>query len=266
MLLSRICVRPPYFALHDLTYHSGQLSATAHQLGRSGHELGPMPGAEVSRHAAIAGLCAAALAQPDGQRRYYLAQEATYQGVVNLAPAGSVVTLHAELLELDRRRARARITAQAGHQPLASVEVLYTVLTDSAFSRLFRARHQPAPPNRDALQALPVGVVRPHGHGLIREIDEIPVDACAGHFEGYPAMPVAILMGQLAGLAGQHFGAPFHIRAASVEAHDFCWAGEAARFEVDPESVDAAGAVYRCAAYASGRPVGQMRLVLEASG
>lgn len=264
-LLDRICVRPPYFALDQLGYRNQVFTATA--TGHSGHypEYGPMQGAEISRHAAIAGLCAAALTQPDDQRRYYLAQEARYTGTLNRAPAGAPVRLTAELLSLDKRQARAAITAESEGEPLAQVEVLYTVLTDSAFSRLFRSRHQPQflSADIDVLASLPRGIIQREGNRLIRDIEQIPAEACAGHFEGYPAMPVAILMGQLAQLAGEAFGGRFHIREASVQASDFCWAGEAARFEVTPERVTALHTTYACTAYANNRTIGQMQLVLE---
>jgi 3-hydroxymyristoyl/3-hydroxydecanoyl-(acyl carrier protein) dehydratase len=264
-LLDRICVRPPYFALEHLGYHDQVFTALATSRAGQHPEYGPMPGAEISRHAAIAGLCAAALSQPDDQRRYYLAQEARYIGTLNRAPAGTPVRLTAELLTLDKRQARAAITAEAGGDALARVEVLYTVLTDSAFSRLFRSRHQPqfVSAHIDRLPGLPPGIIQRLGNKLVREIEQIPAEACAGHFEGYPAMPVAILMGQLAQLAGEAFGGRFHIREASVQASDFCWAGEAARFEVTPERVTALHTTYACAAYANDRTIGQMQLVLE---
>ncbi|MGI8747494.1 MAG: hypothetical protein ACR2J4_03950 [Deinococcus sp.] len=264
-LLQRICVRPPYFALEQLSWQAGVFTASASSAARECAERSPMPGAEISRHAAIAGLCAVALAQPDDQRRYYLAQEARYTGVLGNAPAGSAVRFSARLLELDKRRAQAAITAQVGGETIATVEVLYTVLNDSAFSRLFRNRQQPGFTGQEltALAPLPAGSSRKEGSRLIREVGSIPAETCAGHFDGYPAMPVAILMGQLAELAGQAFAEPFHISAASVQASDFCWAGEAARFEVTPLELTPRGTVFDCAAYAGERPVGQMRLVLD---
>lgn len=264
-LLDRICVRAPYFALRQLRYDASVLQATASYPGVRGREYGPMPGAEISRHAAIAGLSVAALAQPDSSRRYYLAQEATYQGRFNRVPFGHDVQFTAELLGLDKRQARSRIVAHALGETVAEVEVLYTILTDMAFSRLFRHRQQPEflGAGLQDLAALPSGTTRREGDRLIREIASIPAAACAGHFDGYPAMPVAILMGQLAQLAGEAFGGPFHIPSASVQASDFCWAGEAARFEVAPRQVTALRTTYACSAHADDRLVGQMTLTLE---
>lgn len=264
-LLDRICVRSPYFALRQLQHEGSTLWATAAYQGPKGREDGPMPGAEISRHAAIAGLSVAALAQPDSLRRYYLAQEATYRGERNSVPFGHDVQFTAELLDLDKRQARSRIRAHALGQTVAEVEVLYTILTDMAFSRLFRHRHQPEflGAGQDDLATLPSGTTRREGDRLIREVGSIPAAACAGHFDGYPAMPVAILMGQLARLAGEAFGGAFHIHEASVQASDFCWAGEAATFEVAPSRVSALRTTYVCSAHANDRLVGQMTLTLE---
>ncbi len=267
VLLQRICVRPPYFALRDLHADDGLLTATASAELPRGAECGPMQGAELSRHAAIAGLCVAALAQTDDQRRYYLAQKATYHGVPNPAPYGATVTLRAELLSLSKREATARIHALADGQPLAVVEVLYTILTDSAFSRLFRSRQQPGfgAFTYPSMPALPLGDIVQRGDRWTRTIREVPQEACAGHFDRYPAMPVAILMGQLSQLAGRALGEgqAFHVAQAQVDARDFCWAGESATFEVEAQGREGARTVFDCLASASDRTVGQMQLTLE---
>ncbi|GGO25853.1 hypothetical protein [Deinococcus humi] len=266
-LLDRICVRPPYFALEALRCDDQDLLAEVQaELPRSA-ELGPIQGAELSRHAAIAGLCVAAMAQPDDQRRYYLAQRATYWGFANRAPYGSRITLRASLLDLTRREATARIHASAGGQPLAEVEVQYTILTDNAFARLFRSREradivgQPL----DRMPPLPAGRLSREGDLWTRHIAEVPVAACAGHFERYPAMPVAILMGQLSQLAGLSLGQdqPFWIPQASVEAHDFCWAGEPVTFSARATTREGDLNHFACQAVASERTVGQMQLTLQ---
>jgi hypothetical protein len=264
-LLQRICVRPPYFALDQIRYQDKVLMAVARSASTSGPEYGPMPGAELSRHAAIAGLSVAAMAQSDDHRRYYLAQEARYSGSLNHAPLGTPVQLTAELISLDKRQARSRIVATADGAPMAEVEVSYTILTDSAFTRLFRNRYQPdfSAGALTEILPLPPGSVRKEGARHVREVSQIPSGSCAGHFDGYPAMPVAILMGQLADLAGQAFGQPFHITDARVQASDFCWAGESARFEVTASLTTPWATSFTCAAFADERAIGQMELTVE---
>ena len=263
-LLTRICVRPPYFALQGLRFEPGHLQARVSAERPQGPELGAIQGAELSRHAAIAGLSVAALSQDDDQRRYYLAQQAHFEGFPSEAPYGSEVELDAELLTLSKREARARVTARSEGQVIAVVEVLYSILTDAAFSRLFRSRERPAfgPLSVNAMPDLPAGDTSVTGGRWTREVPEVPEAACAGHFERYPAMPVAILMGQLCQLAGQALGGPYVVADAEVDAHDFCWAGEAATFEVRPVSSAGPRVVFECQASASGRPVGRMTLTL----
>ncbi|WP_075833404.1 hypothetical protein [Deinococcus marmoris] len=266
-LLRRICVRPPYFALEHLHLDGQDLLAEVQAELPQSAELGPIQGAELSRHAAIAGLCVAALAQPDDQRRYYLAQRARYRGFVGDAPYGSRVTLRATLLGLTRREATARIQAVAGGQPLAEVEVQYTILTDNAFARLFRSRERPefVAQTLDRMPLLPEGHVSHSGDTWRRHISEVPAAACAGHFERYPAMPVAILMGQLSQLAGLSLGEgqPFWIPQATVETQDFCWAGESVTFEAQATAAQEPLHHFACRAVASDRTVGQTQLTLQ---
>ncbi|MBB6015425.1 hypothetical protein HLB42_19020 (plasmid) [Deinococcus sp. D7000] len=266
-LLGRICVRPPYFALDALRREDQDLLAEVQAELPPSAELGPIQGAELSRHAAIAGLCAAALAQPDDQRRYYLAQRAAYQGFASHAPYGARITLRAGLLDLTRREATARIQASAAGQPLAEVEVQYTILTDNAFARLFRSRERPDFVGQplDRMPPLPAGELSLEDGTWTRHIAEVPAAACAGHFERYPAMPVAILMGQLSQLAGLSLGegAPFWIPQASVEAHDFCWAGESVTFGARATAQEGERHLFACQAVASERTVGRMQLTLQ---
>jgi len=274
-LLDRICVRPPYFALRELRVEDEEFCAVAAAEQPPGLEAGPMQAAEISRHAAIAGLCAAALAQGDPQRRYYLAQQATYLGTPSSdrsssegsspLPYGTPLELRARLLELNKRQAQARIRVRAAGQEVAALEVLYTVLPDNAFARLFRSRHRPGfgRQPQPQLAPLPPGQLSREGGRLIQQVGRVPESACAGHFEGYPAMPVALLMGQLARLAGQALEGPFRVAQARVQARDFCWADESARFMVEPATLAASQVVFHCEAQANDRTVGQMQLFLD---
>lgn len=264
-MFGRICVRPPYYALRDLRFDGETLEARVSTGLPRGAEVGPIQGAELSRHAAIAGLCRAALEQGDDKRRYYLAQQAWYEGYPSAAPHGSAVTLSAGLDSLSKRAVRATVAARVGGELLAHLEVEYTVLTEAAFDRLFQSRRQPTP--ADALSALPPGRLEWRGPALTRSLEAVPAGACAGHFEHYPAMPVAILMGQLAELAGAALEGgpvPYRVVRGRVEAQDFCWAGEPARFEVTPAGRDGGGhQTFRCTAHAGERLTGSMDLTLE---
>lgn len=191
-----------------------------------------MSSAEISRHAAIAGLCVAALTQSDDDRRFYLAQRADYRGVFNPAPYGSRVQFVATLERLDKRAARSCISVSAAGEPLAQLEVDYTILTEYAFKRLFRTRYRPSSPQAEMDNRLP-GVQSVQGGRALHDLAALPEAACAGHFADYPALPVALLMGQLGVTASSLMTSErWRGSRAVVNATDLCWAGERVRFEV----------------------------------
>lgn len=266
--LRRICVRPPYFALRDGVRAGRFLQATATAESPPFLELGPMPAAEVGRHAAIAGLLHAALEQRDDARRYYLARAATCAYLPNPSPYGAPVAFRTELLDLDRRSAHVRAEARTEAGPLAQIELRYAILTEAAFERLFRHRAvatfaAPSPFGRLLTEAF-----ERRGDAVSQTIEAIPVAACTGHFDGFPAMPVAVLMGQLAFLAGQLFvdargaPAPFRVVRGEIAADDLAWAGEPARFVVARDGADGDGRRYRCRVDVAERTVATMALWL----
>ena len=259
---------PPYFALHDIDMAGLELHATAFAESPGFLELGPMPAAELGRHAAIVGLATAASQQSDDRRRYYLARRAECRYVPNDAAYGAPVRFHGRLLDLDKRAARAAIEATANGEPLASFEVDYTVLTDSAFERLFRSRGKPTPRAPSPYGSLLTTAW--HGTTEMAEqvVEALPVAACVGHFDGFPALPVAALMGQLSYLAGRLHDVPYRVVRGEVEASDLVWAGERAVFRVardgtgdTPETLRSQR--YRCEAWAGDRSVAAMTLWLE---
>ena len=264
----RICVRPPYYALHDLVLEGLDLHATAIAESPSFGEVGPMPAAELGRHAAIVGLSAAAMRQEDDKRRYYLARKAICRYTPNDAPYGTPVRFVGRTLDLDKRTSRAAVSATAGDATLASFEVDYTILTESAFERLFRVNAKPTPNAASPYGTLLTNAFSGTSDSVEQIVAGVPVTACAGHFDGYPALPVAVLMGQLSYLAGRLHGGRYRVVRGEVEASDLAWAGErtvfrAARDGAGGHPDTGAASRYRCQATAEGRPVGAMTLWLE---
>lgn len=263
-LFERICVRPPYFALQAPNYAEGRFAAVGPVELPPGGEQSPMSAAEVGRHAAIAGLCCAALAQRDAVRRYYLAQRAVYRGFSQGALEGEV-RFESTLHRLDKRAAVATTRAVLGPATLAEVEVAYTVLSAPAFERLFRDRAQVVP--RPCAEAgyqgeLPRRTLERTADRVRLQVERIPLEVCAGHFDGYPAMPVAVLMSQLSRLAGELMGAPYHVVAGLVEADDLLWAGSEAVFEATRVAREGPKHRFDCLTYSAGRIKGRMELTL----
>jgi hypothetical protein len=269
-LLQRIGVKPPYFALRDLALEGLYLHATARAESPPFREHGPMPAAELGRHAAMTGLCHAASAQDDAKRRYYLARHATCRYEANTQPYGTPIRFSSEVLEQTKRACTASVTASAGGTPVAAFEITYTVLTEAAFQRLFRHRAQQTPAVANPYGALLTSDWARDGDGAEQVVEEIPASSCAGHFGGYPALPVAVLMGQLSYLAGRLYGdppQPYRVVRGEVSASDLAWAGESVRFRAHPEPPrsgedEGLGDRYACEAIAGDRRVGGMTLWL----
>lgn len=272
-VLRRICVRPPYFALRDLRLetaaHGEVLIANVSAEHTPNNETGPIQGAELSRHAAIAGLCAAASAQADSDRRYYLARQAWYTGFDSRAPYGTPIQIRAEILGQDKRQARALVTATVLDEPVCRLEVVYTILAEAAFERLFRSRRMETP-DFERFGQVPLGAVERDGDAWIRRVQSVTLESCAGHFQNYPAMPVAVLMHQLKNLAGHAMlngdTGQFRVVRADVEAADFCWAGETVTFSVTPEAQSERQMTFGCTVTANDRRAANMVVTLERVG
>ena len=116
---------------------------------------------------------------------------------------------------------------------MATLTVDYTILTEYAFSRLFRSHYRPTEPQPAMNIDLP-GNAYGSAEQSVYEVDALPETVCAGHFADHPALPVALLMGQLGTAAWRLMGsAGWRGVQASVNATDLCWAGERVRFEAE---------------------------------
>ena len=228
-VLERVFIGPPYFALRPVAWQTDVFGAQARLEERDA--VGLTPEAQMLRHATLAGLCVGALAQPDGARRHYIVQEVHY--VVQSAPEAGQVELSAQVIDLDQRSLRAEVHVSSGAQLLASLNVLYTVLTGEAFERLFARRRLvglEAPP--DWCLPLPEGTLT-HGEGvLVREVEALPPETCAGTSLGARALPASVLVGHLTALADELFGPPALLASVGLQVNDLCWAGENLCFEV----------------------------------
>lgn len=275
-LAPRIGVQPPYVALHDMTLAGLEFRAHALAESPAGLERGPMPAAELGRHAAITGLCHAAAEQDDDRRRYYLARKAACRYEINPTPYGAPVRFTSRVTELTKRACTVAVRAETTDGPVATFEIDYTILTEAAFQRLFRHRESPTPPVPSPYGRLLSTEARLDEPVVEQHLDEIPASACAGHFDRYPALPVAVLMGQLSYLAGRFMSRPYRVTRGDVAAEDLAWAGEPVTFRVrrdgdgrDGDGRDDAGAEgprMACEAIADDRAVGGMTLWLMPAG
>lgn len=230
-LLNLVSVRPPYFALNDTELENGLFTATAEASLPQGLALGPMRPGDLSRHGAIAGSCALALQQKDAKRCYYLATEAVFTGFPSSAPYGTAVRFEALVAEQTKRQATVFVTASVEGAQVATLEVKYSVMQPLLFERLNSFRKQATPP-QTTVASVTLGDVAWHENTGTYSIAHLPVEMCAGHFDNFPAAPVALLMDLLAQIAERFVDGPSFIAEGRVRASGLCWAGSEVMFSM----------------------------------
>lgn len=279
--LSRICVTPPYRAFDTITHDDkGTVSGFVRTEQPLGRERGPITGAEAGRHLAILGSCAAALANPRGEKHYYLATAAHLvrvldPGVTLVAREPLIARATASLVS--RREARADCVLEASGDGVAAVYTLavtYAVLTANVFARVFRdraderARHAEPPQNPYARLRTPE-IVACTPTRIVGAAETVGPEDCPGHFDGYPALPVAVVMHRLAALAGEllalRLTGPAHVvQAASVRANALAWAGDTISYTVEHIADDGPDAQFLGRAVTTaGVEIGEMALMLR---
>lgn len=275
--LARISVARPYFDLADLEeVGHGMVQATVPPHPTVAPEAGAVEAAQVARHLAILGSCAAALSRDDDARHHYLATRAHYGRLAN-APATVEGPLRATAMGswVDRRTARALVTlTTTDGRGLNLLDVEYTVLTPKMFGRL----NPPIELDRieaEAATAVAVGGdTVEHLDGAVRvDAGPIPVEMCAGHFPGHPAAPVAIVMGRLCQAAGlamlDHLGLADHryrIEEGEVTATGLARAGQRLVLEARYCGPVRGGHRLEGRALADGETVGRVDVVLSPHG
>ncbi|MEM7326930.1 MAG: hypothetical protein AAF531_27855 [Actinomycetota bacterium] len=277
--LQRISVTAPYFALENLTeLGHGIVSATVPATPPTNPETGVMEAAQVARHLAILGSCAAALDRDDNKRHHYLATKAHYS---RLSTSGSEPSAPGEPLEaealaswVDRRTARSlvKLSTRSGHG-LYVLDVEYTVLAPKMFSRL----HPPQPSAVEGEDGEATDVptelgfdVTPTPLGVDVDCGPIPPSMCAGHFPDYPAAPVAIVMGQLCRGAGlglaSYLGIPdlrYRIEAGHVLATRLAAAGQRLALRTRYQEPVAGGHRITGVAEADGETIGEVDVIMS---
>jgi acyl transferase domain-containing protein/NADPH:quinone reductase-like Zn-dependent oxidoreductase/acyl carrier protein len=201
-LLERICVQPPYFALEEVRRDGEWLVAEVRPVPPADAEAGPVACAEAGRHLAILGSCAVSLQNPLPGRSYYPVRGSEL--VESLGEAGQAplerAWLRARCTHYDAERSLARAETRlfdASGNLLSAFMCDYHVIPREAFATLFAAhlrstdvtrvvdpyrtwRALPAPTPVEGGWRVELGVVRP--------------ESCVGHFDGYPAYPVSIML------------------------------------------------------------------------
>ena len=275
-LRERIAVQPPYEALGALDCPvPGIVFAEVPREQPLGREAGPMTAGEMGRHLAVVGSLAAASLGRRAGRHYYLAHRARFTRTPGATGCGRTLRARASASEPPGRRALVESAlADAEGRPVARADIEYLVVPPRVFARLFadrRAALGPVPLRAHA-RPLPVTILRAGRDGLEGEV-AVDEQACAGHFDGFPALPVAHLLHALAGGAGALLAEQrrrpslgFRVERGEVEARRLSFPGDRIRLSVRPGAVRDGAHHFTCAAAsAKGERLVTLALTLRAA-
>lgn len=290
-VLKQIAVCQPYFAFNRLQQTpEGGLCAPVKLEQPMGVERGVMAAAEIGRHLAILGSCAAARENPVSGQHYYLAWKADLRQAPHV---GALAHEDAQLLAhdlvgravakfSDKRNARAE--TELIHEPsgdkLYDLSVDYKVLTPKLFERMYADRRTATPAvqfNPYATEMLGLGDVFVLDDLLSANLQSLDPTTCAGHFPNYPALPVAILAHILISAAGKLFAnivgvedAPYTVVRALVQAEHLAFTDDKLHLVIQHRNSDDEGEnrMFRCRALSEGKerhPFGDLQITLRSA-
>ncbi|KOX19651.1 hypothetical protein [Nocardiopsis sp. NRRL B-16309] len=204
-ITSRICVSPPYRAVHSISSPTPGCATASFLPEFPSASEGPVSIIEAARHLPIMGLCAAATTAGPG-RRYYLARKARLRRLTPPAPGTPSRELHVTALGGLSRPDSASAAAflyDSEHTTLFDLHCDYVVIDEESFARTFE--HLADPTSAQSVSS-------PYGSPL--RLDDVSVsgataqaavnlraEQCAGHFAGFPAVPLAYLLTALVDLS-----------------------------------------------------------------
>jgi 3-hydroxymyristoyl/3-hydroxydecanoyl-(acyl carrier protein) dehydratase len=240
-----ICVSKPYYALQDVKFlNNGKLQATVAVENQVSGETTPLSASESGRHAAILGSLALALYNPLPLKHYYLASHAILNRLnqpTHFQPStfDQKVIVEAEVIDLDLSAKKGKVATtiytEAG-VAVFSLVVSYHVFKKDLFGKLFRKQYQETflPKTANPYTAnTPLYDVTLTENQLTATLGVIQAEQCLGHFDHYPALPVAILCNAMIRLGGLHVGRltfnngiSYAVRYANLSADSLAFAGQ----------------------------------------
>lgn len=213
-LYERIDVRMPYFALQNISeINKNTLQASIDVEQPLGHEAGPICSAEVGRHLAILGSCAAAHCNPKKGKHYYLASKSVVERLCTDTKTHETlfVTASAYFHSNNRAVTQAYLHNKEG-KLLYRVDVIFQVISDRLFRKIFKTYKQnlrqilrsennisnkKTRNNPYQLPKLTLEKININNSRLTGSLLNIDAKHCSGHFPLYPALPVSKLIDTL---------------------------------------------------------------------
>ncbi|MDX2052531.1 MAG: SDR family NAD(P)-dependent oxidoreductase [Polyangiaceae bacterium] len=198
--LERICVQPPYFALEEVLQEGDWLTARVKPAEVPTNGSSAQGLAEAARHMAILGSCALRVVHGNASGRiYYPVKEARLREWVGLALPGEVV-VRAKPIHFDPKGSvgsAETILCSQGGEVLCRFDVTYHVIPEEEFKVLFAQHARPTheglgdDPYREFPHQEPAAVGIGRASLTLAPIEQA---RCLGHFVGYPAYPVSIMV------------------------------------------------------------------------
>jgi hypothetical protein len=188
---------------------------------------------------AILGSLAMANANPRKEKHFYLATDAIFERV-NARPTSTNMCkgiVKADFLDKKQGVASGFLLSE-NNEIIYTAEIRYAIIHEVVFERLFRDKK---------VETNPIFLGNPYAfktnfytehiseNGCVASINVIKKEDCAGHFDNYPALPVARLGGVMTDLSGMHYNTirksddKFCVRKAVIHAESFIFAGSSVK-------------------------------------
>lgn len=248
LALSDVCnwigVHPPYFAFLELQHQDERaVRGTFRAEHQIGHEMGPISAAEVIRHLATLGACAAIVKGGQTTPTYYLGSKGSLKVECNTIPADASGDFHAfsEVVFQDHKSLVTNSTATSGEY-FAHFQCEYLTLPSPVFARTFRHyRTAPVAPPEESPYRTPIALdfEAPQKKMLVARSQPLPNTRFAGHFAEYPAWPASLYgeaVSQVAGCLLKHMldrDVRFTVARMDIDAKRLISGAEQVSFHVD---------------------------------
>ncbi|WP_430811317.1 MULTISPECIES: hypothetical protein [unclassified Carboxylicivirga] len=231
----------PYNSLKDIQTENNSVSAIFDQELFDSSQIAGITLAEAGRHIAILGSLAVANINPVKNKHFYLASKAVIKRVHNRPCLSKTYKGEMNALEFTKKHglAEGAIYDQDG-EVLYTAQVEYSVLTVQLFERFFRKyrsaefRSEGFSPYGDVVTLYDMNLCVDTSFATLGEVRP---EWCLGHFDHYPALPVAQISQGLMNLAAnqnqlvKNMKDPFCIKEVKMNAESFIFAGQELSFK-----------------------------------
>ncbi len=209
IVLQNISVTAPYFALSDIVEMDEYIVATVPRQLNDLEEKLPITIPEVGRHMAIMGCLALSKVNPLKEKHYYLATEAVITR--NSIKESNNPTLKGRVKVQSIDKKNGSVVGElydADQQLVCEVEFKYILMHYRLFERLFApfkmetVGFEGTNPYTEnpVFETMELGM-----QNCYATLSEIQPENCLGHFDHYPAMPVARLGAAMGKVGAAHF-------------------------------------------------------------